>query len=164
MLLSPTYESSRFQPISYLTRHLKFRHTRRSSDATFTNSGFWGKTSKRGGRDDKAAQQAQMALTRQRLVTLVYDDMETVRMVRNTPFSLACSSLIRSDSFQVHSRYVIGLSIAVGDLMLNHAPQDLEVLARDWVKPLQLLTSLSEYQSNTHHFKQLATSMALTYG
>ncbi|KAI5123339.1 hypothetical protein M0805_001764 [Coniferiporia weirii] len=59
-----------------------------STDASLPSAGgLWSKLTKKGGssRDnDKALQQAQMALQRQRLVTLVFDDMETVRMLPNS--------------------------------------------------------------------------------
>lgn len=63
-----------------------FLFSSRSTDASLPSSGsIWSKLTKKGGPgrgEDKALQQAQMALARQRLVTLVFDDMETVRMVR----------------------------------------------------------------------------------
>ncbi|KAH8116935.1 hypothetical protein DFH11DRAFT_1687756 [Phellopilus nigrolimitatus] len=55
-----------------------------STDASLPSAGgLWQKLTKKTGQgrdNDKAVQQAQMALSRQRLVTLVFDDMETVRM------------------------------------------------------------------------------------
>lgn len=52
-----------------------------SSDATLPSAGgIWSKLTKKSNQD-KQQQQAQMALARQRLVTLVCGDMETVRMV-----------------------------------------------------------------------------------
>lgn len=49
--------------------------------------------------------------------------------------SVAFSSLTYLDSFQATSRYVTFPFATLGDGTLNHAAQDLEVLARDWVKP-----------------------------
>ncbi|KAH9001135.1 hypothetical protein EDB92DRAFT_1824976 [Lactarius akahatsu] len=62
-----------------------------TSNASLPSQGFWSKL-KPGGKNVKEAemrqqqhqQQQQMALSRQRLLTLVYDDMETVRMLPNT--------------------------------------------------------------------------------
>jgi hypothetical protein len=59
---------------------------RRGSNASLPSTGFWSKLKPGGGRNSKEAdmrqqQQPQMALSRQRLLTLVYGDMETVRMV-----------------------------------------------------------------------------------
>ncbi|KAH9966801.1 hypothetical protein BC827DRAFT_1178475 [Russula dissimulans] len=59
-----------------------------ASNAGLPSPGFWSKL-KPGGKNTKEAemrqqQQQQMSLSRQRLLTLVYDDMETVRMLPNT--------------------------------------------------------------------------------
>lgn len=68
----------------------------RSTNASLPpqNGSFWGRI-KGGGKSkdaevrEKHAQQ-QQALARQRLLTLAFDDMETIRMVRN----LSCSVTI----------------------------------------------------------------------
>jgi hypothetical protein len=60
-----------------------------TSNASLPSQGFWSKLKPGGGKVTKESemrhqqqqQQQQMALSRQRLLTLVYDDMETVRMV-----------------------------------------------------------------------------------
>ena len=63
---------------------------RRTSNASLPSQGFWSKLKPGGGgknlkeaemRQQQQQQQHQMALSRQRLLTLVYDEMETVRMV-----------------------------------------------------------------------------------
>ena len=58
----------------------------RGSNASLPSQGFWSKLKPGGGKNIKESeirqhQQQQMALSRQRLLTLVYGDMETVRMV-----------------------------------------------------------------------------------
>ena len=66
------------------------RFLRRTSNASLPSQGFWSKLKPGGGgknvkdaemRQQQHQQQQQMALSRQRLLTLVYDEMETVRMV-----------------------------------------------------------------------------------
>jgi hypothetical protein len=48
-------------------------------------SNFWGKLKGKNNKDAELRdRQAQMALSRQRLLTLAFDDMETIRMVRST--------------------------------------------------------------------------------
>ena len=59
----------------------------RASNASLPGQGFWSKLKPGGGgknmkESDLRQQQQPMALSRQRLLTLVYGDMETVRMVR----------------------------------------------------------------------------------
>ena len=87
MLLSPAYESHSHNLLSIRTHLINSLSSfpSRSTDASLPSAGsLWSKFTKKGGpgRDeDKAIQQAQMALARQRLVTLVFGDMETVRMV-----------------------------------------------------------------------------------
>ncbi len=97
-MLSPAYESEHkpsffASKYSYLTR--RFASAVRvpstpagysSTNASLPSASFWSKLGgKKGGPNDKALQQAQMALSRQRLVTLVYGEMETVRMVSPSP-------------------------------------------------------------------------------
>jgi hypothetical protein len=58
----------------------------RASNVSLPSASFWSKLKPGGGKNLKEAdirqqQQQQMALSRQRLLTLVYGDMETVRMV-----------------------------------------------------------------------------------
>jgi hypothetical protein len=61
----------------------------RSTNASLPSQSFWGKFKGGGGgggggknnKDDMREQQAQMAIARQRLLTLAYGDMETIRMV-----------------------------------------------------------------------------------
>jgi len=50
-------------------------------------------------------QQQQMSLSRQRLLTLVYGDMETVRMVRSPSSSYTPRLMLYSPSFQARSLY-----------------------------------------------------------
>jgi hypothetical protein len=59
----------------------------RSTSASLPSQSFWGKFKGGSGgggkniKDDMREQQAQMAIARQRLLTLAYGDMETIRMV-----------------------------------------------------------------------------------
>ena len=52
--------------------------TRRSTNGSLPSQSFWGKFKPRGGKDSD--RNGQMALSRQRLLTLAYGDMETIRM------------------------------------------------------------------------------------
>ena len=86
MLLSPAYDSHFSDHVHHFSFLNYFRFRRRSTDATLNvnqNTGIWNRLTKKG-RDttERQLQQQQMALSRQRLVTLVYGDMETVKMVR----------------------------------------------------------------------------------
>jgi hypothetical protein len=61
----------------------------RSTSASLPPQSFWGKFKGGGGGGGKNSKevdmrdkQAQMAIARQRLLTLAYGDMETIRMVR----------------------------------------------------------------------------------
>lgn len=95
MLASPAYESKHpwYSRISFLN-FSRFRH--RSTDAALP--GFWNKFSgKKGNRDFDKNYMQHMALSRQRLVTLVHGEMETVRMVcRMAVCGLACLMTGRS--------------------------------------------------------------------
>ena len=54
----------------------------RSTSASLPSQSFWGKFKPKTKETDMRDKQAQMALARQRLLTLAYGDMETIRMVR----------------------------------------------------------------------------------
>ncbi len=129
------------------TRHSSFNllsFLRRTSNASLPSQGFWSKL-KPGGKNVKEAemrqqqqqQQQQMALSRQRLLTLVYDEMETVRMVC-TSYLLAspcCPRLTQcSQSFQTPLSYG-HIQCASPLIYIYHTSQELDALARDWAKP-----------------------------
>ena len=68
--------------------------SRRSTSASLPSQSFWGKFKKKGDKESEARErQAQMALARQRLLTLAYEDMETVRVV--STFPLCPNTLIK---------------------------------------------------------------------
>lgn len=75
----------------------------RSTNGSLPSQGFWGKLK---GKSNKEAEfrerQAQMALSRQRLLTLAYGDMETIRMVHTNCFDSIVLS-IRLTSFALAS-------------------------------------------------------------
>lgn len=78
--------------------------SRRSTSASLPSQSFWGKFKKKGDKESEFRErQAQMALARQRLLTLAYDEMETVRVVR---ISFALVLLITLSSFR-HSCPVV---------------------------------------------------------
>jgi hypothetical protein len=97
MLLSPAYASHLIlSRSSTLVTHsnLPLFFTR-TSNASLPSQSFWSKFKGSGGKSNRDAdmrgQPPQMSLSRQRLLTLVYGDMETVRMVRIIPLPLAVS-------------------------------------------------------------------------
>ncbi|KAG9226274.1 hypothetical protein CCMSSC00406_0003153 [Pleurotus cornucopiae] len=55
-----------------------------STSASLPSQSFWNKLRPKGNKDDTRDRQAQMALARQRLLTLVYGEMETIRMLPNS--------------------------------------------------------------------------------
>lgn len=56
-----------------------------STSASLPSQSFWGKFKKKGDKESEFRErQAQMALARQRLLTLAYEDMETVRVLPNS--------------------------------------------------------------------------------
>jgi hypothetical protein len=55
--------------------------TRRSTSGSLPSQSFWGKFKPKNNKD--IDRDAQMALSRQRLLTLVFGEMETIRMVRS---------------------------------------------------------------------------------
>jgi hypothetical protein len=60
--------------------------SRRSTSASLPSQSFWGKLRKKGDKESEFRErQAQMALARQRLLTLAYEEMETVRVVSTYP-------------------------------------------------------------------------------
>jgi hypothetical protein len=66
--------------------------SRRSTSASLPSQSFWGKFKKKGDKESEFRErQAQMALARQRLLTLAYEEMETVRVVRS--YSLCPNTL-----------------------------------------------------------------------
>ena len=87
-------------------------------------------------RQHQQQQQQQMALSRQRLLTLVYDEMETVRMVCTrtfvSPFYLRLTQC--SQSFRTLLSYA---HVQCASLLnyISHPSQELDALARDWAKP-----------------------------
>ncbi|KAG2158181.1 uncharacterized protein EDB93DRAFT_1077407 [Suillus bovinus] len=56
----------------------------RSTSASLPTQSFWGKFKKKDKESEFRERQAQMALARQRLLTLAYEDMETVRVLPNS--------------------------------------------------------------------------------
>nr|GAT53192.1 predicted protein [Mycena chlorophos] len=80
-----------------------------STSASLPSQSFWGKF-KPQKKDEMRDKQSQMALARQRLLTLAYGDMETIRVVR---------------------RSATGLSILISLPASDH----LRSVARDWTKP-----------------------------
>jgi hypothetical protein len=87
---------------------------RRGSNASLPSSSFWSKLKPGGGKNAKEVDmrqqqqpQPQMALSRQRLLTLVYGDMETVRMVCTfNPLSLLSSDVTRPIVTSEASKYI----------------------------------------------------------
>lgn len=54
----------------------------RGSNASLTSNSFWNKFKSKNKEPDLREKQAQMALTRTRLLTLAFGEMETIRTVR----------------------------------------------------------------------------------
>lgn len=110
--------------------------SRRSTSASLPSQSFWGKL--KGKKQDKDTdyreKQAQMALARQRLLTLAYGDMETVRMVGLSSLNPALSGL--SDlMFSAPSELQRQHLQVSPPHKSSSLPQELEVVARDWTKP-----------------------------
>lgn len=77
--------------------------------------------------------QAQMALARQRLLTLAYGDMETIRMVRQARRSPQFVLISLRSSCRIVLVYVPPRHSS--HCILSQSPQELEAVARDWTKP-----------------------------
>jgi hypothetical protein len=73
-----------------------------------------------------------MALSRQRLLTMAYGDMETIRMVCNDLHNGSLYTHYLRCSFLTPTLYVPG---ALGVRSILICLQELEGVARDWVKP-----------------------------
>lgn len=83
----------------------------RSSNAGLPGAaGFWGKwRSPKGGKDmslNQPAAQPQMALQRQRLLTLAFGDMETIRVVSVEPWALSCD-MVADHSAQLPTTFAV---------------------------------------------------------
>lgn len=109
-LLITRFSPKLVQPCSYRLRtcrphslskiSLMFFHS--GSNASLPSQGFWGrfKTPKGGNQMDlKQAPPPQMTLSRQRLLTLAFGEMETVRMVSLSPHPMFVAATHAYDSF-----------------------------------------------------------------
>ena len=124
--------------------HSRAQFDRKALDSTSnaslpTSQGFWNrfKTPKSNKEAELREQrQAQLALSRQRLLTLVFDEMETVRMVSNALRILVSHTTDhRTPATQLdHGVLYSFLGFLDDAVFMPCSMQELDALARDWIK------------------------------
>lgn len=107
----------------------------RSTSASLPSQSFWNKfKNKKSDKDsDYREKQSHMALARQRLLTLAYGDMETVRVVSVLSLCPSAHSWLPSAATKLSCEAPI--PNAPPFPLLIHSRQELEAVARDWTKP-----------------------------
>ena len=134
----------------------------RGSNASLPSQGFWSKLKPGGGKNIKESdirqhQQQQMALSRQRLLTLVYGDMETVRMVCTVQviFSIAAWLMRCITSSQTRLWYspIHYISVSIFQCVIVFGPRNLMPWPGTGQSPRQMHFSAFGFRSTMSTFR-----------